>query len=70
MALDRKPVMVRLSEEAYAALSLLAELEDKDLGEKGREIIERVLLGEVHAAKLQAERFARLTSSVNARKGR
>jgi hypothetical protein len=68
MALDRKPVMVRLTDEAYDALRLLSELEEKDLGEKGREIIERVLLGEVHAARMQAARFARLTNSGNARK--
>jgi hypothetical protein len=70
MSLERKPVMVRLSEEAYRALDLLANIEDKDLGEKAREIVERVLLGEVHAAKVQAERFARALTSVNERKGR
>jgi hypothetical protein len=69
MALDRKAVQVRLSDEAYKALEAIADVEGKDLGEKGRELIERALLGEFHAIKLQAARFARLTISANGRKG-
>lgn len=59
MSLELKAVQVRLSEEAFAALRLLADVEDKDLGEKARELLTRVLLGEAHVAKVQAERFAR-----------
>ena len=69
MALELKAVQARLDDEAYQALRLLAAIEDKDLGEKAREILTRALLGEVHAAKVQAERFARATSSDNLREG-
>lgn len=63
MSLDLRPVQVRLSDEAYAALKLLADVEDKDLGEKAREILTRALLGEVHAAKVLAERLSVMTIS-------
>lgn len=69
MALELKAIQARLDEEAYAALKMLAAIEDKDLGEKAREILTRALLGEVHAAKVQAERFARATTSDNLREG-
>jgi len=62
-----KPVQVRLPEDAMEALKLLAELEDKDLGEKAREILTRALLGDVHAARLQAARFARIHAGDNLR---
>lgn len=67
MSLELRPVQVRLNEEAYEALRLLAEIEDKDLGEKAREILTRSLLGDVHAARLQAERFARAVKTDSAR---
>lgn len=63
MSLELKAVQVRLNEDAYDALKLLADIEDKDYGEKAREILTRALLGEVHAAKVQAERFARAVKS-------
>lgn len=69
MALELKAIQARLDEEAYAALKMLAAIEDKDLGEKAREILTRALLGEVHAAKVQAERFARATTCANPREG-
>lgn len=59
MSLDLKPVQIRLGNEAYDALAMLAAIHDKDLGELGREIMTRALLGEAHAARVQAERFAR-----------
>ncbi len=69
MAIEMKAVQARLDEEAYQALKMLAAIEDKDLGEKAREILTRALLGEIHAAKVQAERFARATTSDNLREG-
>lgn len=69
MALELRAVQARLDDEAYQALKMLAAIEDKDLGEKAREILTRALLGEVHAAKVQAERFARATTSDNLREG-
>lgn len=67
MAIEMKPVQVRLGEEAMAALRLLADVEEKDYGEKAREILTRALLGEVHTAKVQAARFARVNASDNLR---
>ena len=58
MSLDLRPVQVRLSDEAYTALKLLADIEEKDLGEKARELLTRTLLGEVHAARILADRLS------------
>lgn len=69
MALEMKPVQVRLPDEAMAALKLLADIHDKDLGEMARELLTKMLLGEVHAAKIQAARFARATAGENLREG-
>lgn len=68
MSLDLKAVHVRLPEDAYEALRLIAAVDDKDLGEAAREILTRALLGEAHVVKLTAERFARATTSANVRK--
>lgn len=68
MALDLKAVQVRLPEDAYEALRLIAAVDDKDLGEAAREILTRALMGEAHVVKLTAARFARATISVNVRK--
>lgn len=68
VALDLKPVQVRLNEDAYEALAMLAAVEDKDLGEKAREILSRALLGEVHSARVMATRFARAVGTVKKRK--
>lgn len=57
MSLERKPVVCRLSDDAMRALELLCAIENKDFGEKGREILERALLGEVHGAKVAVSRF-------------
>jgi hypothetical protein len=58
MSLDLRPVQVRLPDDAYGALRLLSEIEGKDLGEKARELLTRVLLGEAHVAKVQIERLS------------
>lgn len=68
MSLDLKAVHVRLPEDAYEALRMIAAVDDKDLGEAAREILTRALLGEAHVVKLTAARFARATTSVNPRK--
>lgn len=62
MSLDLKPVQVRLPEDAYEALSMIAQAEDKDLGEVLREIAIEALLGRAHAIRLLAERLARATT--------
>jgi plasmid stability protein len=68
MALDLKAVQVRLPEDAYEALRLVAAVDDKDLGEAAREILTRALLGEAHVVKVAAARYARATTSVKPRK--
>jgi plasmid stability protein len=70
VSLDLRPVQVRLPDEAYAALKLLAEIEDKELGEKARELLTRALLGEAHAAKLVLARLSRASISINEPKGK
>jgi hypothetical protein len=67
MSLDLKPVQVRLPEDAYAELKLIADASGKELGEVGRELLTRVLLGEGHAIRLTAERFTRAITSGKAR---
>lgn len=67
MSLDLKPVQVRLSEDAYEALDLIARAGDKDLGEVAREMLTRMLLGESHAVKVLAARLSRAVTSGKAR---
>ena len=62
MSLDLRPVQVRLPDDAYEALSMIAEVEDKDLGEVLREIVIESLLGKAHAIRLLAERLSRATT--------
>lgn len=63
MSLDLKAVQVRLPEDAYQALRMIADAGDQDLGEVAREILTEALLGKGHAIKLVAARFARATKS-------
>jgi len=63
MSLELKAVQVRLSEEAYNALSMIADVNDQDLGEAARIILTESLLGKSHSVKVTAARFARATKS-------
>ena len=63
MSLDLRPVQVRLPEDAYAALDMIAKAEGKDLGEVAREILTESLLGKSHAIKVLADRLSRATRS-------
>lgn len=63
MSLDLKPIQVRLPEDAYGALKLLAEARDQDLGEVAREILTRALLGEAHSIRMLAARLSRAVTS-------
>lgn len=63
MSLELKPVQVRLCPEAYEALRMVADAQDKDMGEVLREIATESLLGKSHALKLLAARLARATTS-------
>lgn len=63
MALDLKPVQVRLPEDVYETLRMIAEAGDQDLGEVAREGLTEWLMGKGHALKLLAERLSRATKS-------
>lgn len=63
MSLDLKPVQVRLPEDAYEALRMIADAGDQDLGEVARQILTEALLGKSHAIKILAERLSRATKS-------
>lgn len=59
MSLELKPVQVRLPEEAYDALKMIADAKNHDLGEEAREILTEALLGKGHGIKVLAERLTR-----------
>ena len=61
MSIELKAVQVRLPEEAFDVLRMLADVNDHDLGEEARAILTEALMGKGHVVKLLAERFARVT---------
>lgn len=63
MSLDLKAVQVRLPEDAYDALRMIADAGEKDLGEVAREILTEALLGKSHAIKILADRLSRATKN-------
>lgn len=67
MSLDLKPVQVRLDKDAYGELQMIAAAQGKDLGEVGRELLTRLLLGEGHAVRVAADRLSRAVGSDNMR---
>jgi plasmid stability protein len=63
MSLDLRPVQVRLPEDAYEALNMLAKANGHDLGEEAREILTEALLGKSHCIRLLAARLSRAVGS-------
>ena len=63
MSLDLKPVQVRLPEEAYDALKMVADANGHDLGEEAREILTEALLGKGHGIKVLATRLSRAVTN-------
>lgn len=63
MSLELKPVQVRLSEEAYDALKMIADANNHDLGEEARELLTEMLLGKAHGIKVLAERLTRAVTN-------
>ena len=63
MSLDLKPVQVRLTEDAYDALRMIADANDADLGEVARTILTEALLGKANAIRVLAARLSRATTS-------
>lgn len=66
MSLDRKDVRLKISPEAHQALTAIAELNEKDISEFASLLLERALLGEVHVARVIAQRMAQWGKSGNA----
>lgn len=65
MALERKDVRFKLDPDDHAALSVLADVSDSDIGEFVELIVQREIVRRVHAARVVAERTARLGISGN-----
>ena len=63
MSAEMKAVQVRLPEEAFDVLRMIADAGDRELGEVAREILTEALLGRGHGIRMVAERFARATKS-------
>lgn len=60
MALDRKDVRAKLDPDMHAALSVLCEVDQPDIGEFIERELVRVIKARVHVATVIAERTARL----------
>ena len=65
MSMELKKVVIGLTDEAYIALRLRAEVKGQDMGEAGRELLVKGLFGEMHGIKLTAARFARAIKEGN-----
>jgi hypothetical protein len=60
MALERKDVRAKLDPDMHAALAVLAEVDQLDIGEFIERELVRVVRDRVHAASVIADRTARL----------
>ncbi len=67
MSLELKPVQVRLPEDVYDVLKMIADSNDHDLGEEAREIITEALMGKGHTLIKAYERISRAVRSDNMR---
>lgn len=60
MALDRKDIRAKLDQDVHAALLVLAEIDQVDIGEFVERELVLVIRRRVHEATVIAERTARL----------
>lgn len=60
-------IHVRVCDEADAVLELLCEATGADKSKHAAQLLEKILLGEGHALKVAAMRFARLGTSGSSR---
>lgn len=60
MSLERKDVRFKLAAELHAALTVLAEIQQVDIGEFVEMVIQREVVRRVNDASVIAERTARL----------
>ena len=67
MSLERKDVRFRLAPDVHAALTVLAEIAQADVGEYVEIRVQRDVLRRVHDAKVIADRCGRLGFGGNGR---
>lgn len=67
MALERKDIRAKLDPDMHAALTVLCDVDGLDIGEFVERVLCREIADRVHAAKVVAERTARLGISGNGR---
>jgi len=67
MSLERKDIRAKLDPDAHAALQVLCEVDQLDIGEFIERELVRVIYERVHAATVIAERTARLGITGNRR---
>lgn len=67
MSLDRKDIRAKLDPDTHAALQVLCEVDQLDIGEFVERELVKVIYERVHAATLIAERTARLGITGNRR---
>jgi hypothetical protein len=67
MSLDRKDIRAKLDPDMHAALTVLAEVDQLDIGEFIERELVRVIYERVHAATLIADRTSRLGITGNRR---
>lgn len=67
MALDRKDIRAKLDQDVHAALLVLAEIDQVDIGEFVERELVLVIKRRVHEATVIAERTARLGISGKSR---
>lgn len=70
MALERKDIRAKLDADTHAALVVLAEVDQVDIGEFVEREMVRVIRDRVHAASVIADRTARLGISGITRESR
>jgi hypothetical protein len=67
MALERKDIRAKLDADMHAALAVLCEVDQLDIGEFVERVLVRVIRERCHAATVIAERTARLGISGSSR---
>ena len=67
MSLERKDIRAKLDPDTHAALQVLCEVDQLDIGEFVERELVKVIYERVHAATLIAERTARLGITGNRR---
>ena len=67
MSLERKDVRFKIGADMHQALSVLADIQQVDIGEYCEQIIQREVIRRVHESNVISERTARLGITGNIR---